>query len=136
MGGGPFHLTCPRVYRVRLSGKLRDWVSAKDVVLNMLSHLTTKGNVGVVLEYGGEGRAGLTVPERATITNMGAEMGVTTSIFPSDEVTRRFLKAQGREKDWTELSADPDADYDRVIEIDLSGHRASRRRPPQPRQRR
>jgi len=121
MGGGPFHLTCPRVYRVRLSGKLREWVSAKDVVLHMLSILTTKGNVGVVLEYGGEAVQGLGVPERATIANMGAEMGVTTSIFPSDEVTRRFLKAQGREKDWAELSADSGASYDRVIEVDLSG---------------
>jgi len=120
MGGGPFHLTCPRVYLVRLSGKLREWVSAKDVVLHMLSILTTKGNVGVVLEYGGEGVQGLGVPERATIANMGAEMGVTTSIFPSDEVTRRFLKAQGREKDWAELSADSGASYDRVIEVDLS----------------
>ncbi len=120
MGGGPFRLICPRVYRVRLSGKLREWVSAKDVVLHMLSILTTKGNVGVVLEYGGEGVQTLGVPERATIANMGAEMGVTTSIFPSDEVTRRFLKAQGREKEWAELSADPEADYDRVIEVDLS----------------
>jgi aconitate hydratase len=120
MGGGPFHITCPKVYQVRLSGKLREWVSAKDVVLHMLSILTTKGNVGVVLEYGGEGVKGLGVPERATIANMGAEMGVTTSIFPSDEVTRRFLKAQGREKDWVELSADPGAHYDRVIEVDLS----------------
>jgi aconitate hydratase len=120
MGGGPFHLTCPRVYRVELAGKLREWVSAKDVVLHMLSILTTQGNVGVVLEYGGEGVKGLGVPERATIANMGAEMGVTTSIFPSDEVTRRFLKAQGREQDWAELSADPGAGYDRVIEVDLS----------------
>ena len=95
-------------------------MSAKDVVLHMLSILTTKGNVGVVLEYGGEGVKGLGVPERATIANMGAEMGVTTSIFPSDEVTRRFLKAQGREKDWVELSADSGAGYDRVIEVDLS----------------
>jgi len=120
MGGGPFHLACPRVYLVKLAGKLREWVSAKDVVLHMLSILTTKGNVGVVLEYGGEGVKGLGVPERATIANMGAEMGVTTSIFPSDEVTRRFLKAQGREKDWVELSADSGAGYDRVIEVDLS----------------
>lgn len=120
MGGGPFHITCPRVYLVKLSGKLREWVSAKDVVLHMLSILTTRGNVGVVLEYGGEGVKGLGVPERATIANMGAEMGVTTSIFPSDEVARRFLKAQGREKAWVELSADPVASYDRVIEVDLS----------------
>jgi aconitate hydratase len=119
MGGGPFHLACPKVYLVRLSGSLGDWVSAKDVVLHMLSLLSTRGNVGVVLEYSGEGVKTLNVPERATIANMGAEMGVTTSIFPSDEVTRRFLKAQGRERDWVELAADPGANYDRIIEIDL-----------------
>ncbi|MGD0231130.1 MAG: aconitate hydratase, partial [Syntrophorhabdales bacterium] len=121
MGGGLFFLTCPRVYLVRLSGRLPDWVTAKDVVLKMLSLLTTTGNVGVVLEYGGEGVGTLSVPERATIANMGAEMGVTTSIFPSDEVTRAFLSAQGREKDWQPLSADGDAQYDRVIELDLAG---------------
>jgi aconitate hydratase len=120
MAGGPFRLTCPRVYRVRLSGELRPWVSAKDVVLHLLSMLTTKGNVGVVLEYGGEGVRSLGVPARATIANMGAEMGVTTSIFPSDEMTRQFLKAQGRENDWRELSADAGARYDRVIEVDLA----------------
>ncbi|OPY90820.1 MAG: Homoaconitase large subunit [Syntrophaceae bacterium PtaU1.Bin231] len=120
MGGGAFPLTCPKVYLVKLTGRLQDWVTAKDVVLKMLSVLSTKGNVGVMLEYGGEGVKTLSVPQRATITNMGAEMGVTTSVFPSDEVTRRFLKAQNREKDWTELSADADAKYDRVIEIDLS----------------
>ncbi len=120
MGGGAFPLICPRVYQVRLSGKLREWMSAKDVVLHMLSVLTTKGNVGVVLEYGGPGVCNLSVPERATITNMGAEMGVTTSIFPSDDVTRRFLKAQGREKDWIALEPDPDAHYDRIIDVDLS----------------
>jgi aconitate hydratase len=120
MGGGPFRLACPRVYLIKLAGRLREWVSAKDVVLHLLSMLTTKGNVGVVLEYGGEGVQGLGVPARATIANMGAEMGVTTSIFPSDEVTRRFLKAQGRESDWRELSADPGARYERVIEVDLA----------------
>jgi aconitate hydratase len=120
MGGGPFHLACPRVYQVKLAGRLRAWVSAKDVVLHLLSVLTTRGNVGVVLEYAGEGLKTLSVPERATIANMGAEMGVTTSIFPSDEVTRRFLKAQGREGDWVELSADPGARYERVVEVDLS----------------
>ncbi|MCU0592103.1 MAG: aconitase family protein, partial [Desulfobacterales bacterium] len=120
MGGGPFRLICPRVYLVKLSGRLREWVSAKDVVLHLLSMLTTKGNVGVVLEYGGEGVQGLGVPARATIANMGAEMGVTTSIFPSDEITRRFLKAQGRENDWRELAADSGARYDRVIEVDLA----------------
>jgi len=93
MGGGNFYLTAPKVQLVRLTGKLRPWVTAKDVVLHMLSLLTTKGNVGVVLEYGGPGVATLSVPQRATITNMGAEMGVTTSIFPSDEVTRAFLRA-------------------------------------------
>ncbi|MFA6093245.1 MAG: aconitate hydratase [Elusimicrobiota bacterium] len=120
MGGGSFYLSAPKVYQVRLSNKLKDWVSSKDVVLKMLELLGTKGNVGVVLEYGGPGVASLSVPERATITNMGAEMGVTTSIFPSDEVTRRFLAAQGREKDWASLCADADAKYERVIELDLS----------------
>jgi aconitate hydratase len=120
MGGGLFYLTCPRVYLVRLSHSLPDWVTAKDLVLKMLSLLTTMGNVGVVLEYGGEGVGTLSVPERATIANMGAEMGVTTSVFPSDEGTRRFLAAQGRERDWQALEADLDALYDRVIEIDLA----------------
>jgi len=120
MGGGGFPLTCPRVYLVKLTGRLKEWVTAKDVVLKMLSILSTKDNVGVMLEYGGEGAQTLSVPERATICNMGAEMGVTTSVFPSDDITRRFLKAQGREKNWQPLSADPDASYDRVIELDLS----------------
>ncbi len=120
MGGGLFYLTAPKVYQVNLTGELKPWVTAKDVVLKMLSILTTKGNVGVMLEYAGPGVATLTVPERATITNMGAEMGVTTSIFPSDDETRAFLKAQGREKDWVELIADADAAYDRVIDLNLS----------------
>ena len=120
MGGGPFHLTCPRVYLVKLAGSCASGCRPRTSCCTCSSILTTKGNVGVVLEYGGEGVQGLGVPERATITNMGAEMGVTTSIFPSDEVTRRFLKAQGREKDWVELTADPGAGYDRVIEVDLS----------------
>lgn len=120
MGGGAFRLVCPKVYRVNLTGRLRPWVSAKDIVLHMLSVLTTKGNVGVVLEYGGEGVAHLGIPARATIANMGAEMGVTTSIFPSDETTRRFLKAQGREQDWVALEADPGACYERTIDVDLS----------------
>ena len=120
MGGGPFYLTCPRVYKIHLVGKLRPWVTAKDVVLKMLDIFSTKGNVGVVMEYGGPGVDTLTVPERSTITNMGTEMGVTTSIFPSDERTRRFLKSQGREDQWVELTADEDAEYDRVIELDLS----------------
>ncbi len=120
MGGGNFYLTAPKVYLARLTGRLRPWVTAKDVVLHMLSVLTTKGNVGVVLEYGGPGVETLSVPQRATITNMGAEMGVTTSIFPSDAVTKAFLKAQAREQDWTELKADAGASYDRIIEVDLS----------------
>jgi len=120
MGGGPFYITCPKVYKVSLTGELKPWVSAKDVVMKMLEMFTTKGNVGVIMEYGGPGVKTLSVPERATITNMGAEMGVTTSIFPSDEETRAFLKAQGREEDWTPLDADPDAEYDKVVELNLS----------------
>lgn len=120
MAGEPFYLTCPRVIGVHLTGKLPDWVSAKDVILKVLSILSSRGNVGCVLEYFGEGVKNLTVPDRATITNMGAETGVTTSLFPSDEETRRFLKAQKREDVFSELKADKDAEYDRVIEIDLS----------------
>ena len=120
MGGGLFYTACPRAYLVNLTGKLQDWVTAKDVVLKMLEILSTKGNVGVVLEYGGEGVKTLSVPERATIANMGAEMGVTTSIFPSDNITKKFLKAQGRVQDWTPLKADRGAKYDRVIDLDLS----------------
>ena len=120
MAGGPFYLTCPRVLGVKLSGRLREWVAAKDVILKLLSILTTKGNVGWAVEYLGEGAATLTVPQRATITNMGAELGVTTSVFFSDEQTSRFLGAQKREQDYQRLSADADAEYDRVIEIDLS----------------
>ncbi len=119
MGGGPFYLTCPTVTRIKLTGRLKPWVAAKDVILYILELLTTKGNVGTVIEYDGEGVATLTVPERATITNMGAELGITTSVFPSDETTRMFLTAQGREQDWMELKADPGAEYDRTIEIDL-----------------
>lgn len=120
MGGGPFYLTCPKVIKINLTGRLQPWVSAKDVVLKMLEIFTTKGNVGYAFEYGGEGAKTLSVPERATITNMGTECGVTTSVFPSDEVTRQFLKAQGREKDWAEIKADEDAEYEKVIDIDLS----------------
>ena len=119
MGGGEFYITCPKVYKINLKGKLQPWVSAKDVALKMLEIFTVKGNVGVIMEYSGPGVENLTVPERATITNMGAEMGVTTSIFPSDEETRKFLKAQGREADWVEMKADDDAEYDKVIELDL-----------------
>ena len=120
MAGGPFYLPCPKVVKVNLKGKLKPWVAAKDVVLKMLEIFTTKGNVGCVFEYGGDGVKTLSVPERATITNMGAECGVTTSIFPSDDTTKAFLKAQGREKDWTELKADSDAEYFKEIDLDLS----------------
>ncbi len=119
MGGGPFYLTCPKVVKVNLTGKLQPWVSAKDVILSILRMLTTKGNVGTVIEYGGEGVRTLSVPERATITNMGAELGVTTSVFPSDEITRSFLKAQRREREWTAITADDDAKYEKVIDLDL-----------------
>jgi aconitate hydratase len=120
MAGGPFCLTCPKVLGVKLTGKLDDWVAAKDVILKLLSILTTKGNVGWAVEYFGEAVSTLSVPQRATITNMGAELGVTTSIFASDEQTRRFLAAQKREKAYQPLAADVDAEYDRIIEIDLS----------------
>ncbi len=120
MGGGPFYLACPRVIGIRLTGRLRPWVAAKDIILQVLQILTTRGNVGFVVEYTGPAVESLSVPERATITNMGAELGVTTSVFPSDNITRQFLKAQGREKVWREILPDPDAAYDRDIEIDLS----------------
>lgn len=123
MGGGAYYITCPEVVRVNLVGKLSDWVSAKDVILEVLRVLTVKGGVGRVIEYAGEGVKTLSVPERATITNMGAELGATTSIFPSDEVTRQFLKAQGREDVWVEIKADEDAVYDHEITIDLSALR-------------
>jgi len=120
MAGGPFYLRCPKVLGVKLTGQLADWVAAKDVILKLLSILTTKGNVGWSVEYFGGGVSELTVPQRATITNMGTELGVTTSIFASDEQTRQFLRAQKREKDYEPLSADADAEYDRVMEINLS----------------
>ena len=120
MGGGAYYITMPKMVRVNLTGKLRPWVSAKDIILAVLKVMSVKGGVGKIVEYGGEGVKTLTVPERATITNMGAELGATTSVFPSDETTREFLKAQGREEDYTELSADADAVYDEVIEINLS----------------
>ncbi len=120
MGGGAYYITMPKMYKVNLTGKLQPWVSAKDVSLEILRILSVKGGVGVIMEWGGEGIANLSVPERATITNMGTELGATTSIFPSDEVTREFLRAQGREEDYVPLAADPDAVYDRVIDIDLS----------------
>ena len=120
MAGKPFYLICPEVIKINLTGKLNPWVSAKDVILKVLELFTTKGNVNTVFEYGGEGVSCLTVPERATITNMGAECGVTTSIFPSDKMTRLFLRSQQRESDFTELKADKDAGYAKVVNIDLS----------------
>src|SRR5512136_2814080 len=107
MAGGPFYLSYPKVIKIELKGKLRPWIAAKDIILKVLEIFTTKGNVGCVFEYAGEGVKTLSVPERATITNMGAECGVTTSMFPSDEVTKAFLKSQGRIGDWTALFADP-----------------------------
>ncbi len=120
MGGGAYYITCPKVVKIELKGKLSPWVAAKDVILEVLKRLSVKGGVGKVMEYCGEGVKTLSVPERATITNMGAELGATTSIFPSDEITRQFLKAQGREEVWTPLSADEDAVYDEEVVIDLS----------------
>lgn len=120
MGGGTYYITMPKMVRVNLIGKLSPWVAAKDVILEVLRIMTVKGGVGKIVEYGGEGVKTLSVPERATITNMGAELGATTSVFPSDEITKAFLKAQGREEDWIELKADDDAVYDEVIDIDLS----------------
>ena len=119
MAGGPFILAMPKLIGVKLTGRLSPFVAAKDVILTLLSILTTKGNVGMAVEYFGDGVASLSVPERATIANMGAELGVTGSVFPSDEATRAFLKAQGREACWQPLAADAGAVYDRVIEIDL-----------------
>ena len=120
MGGGAYYITMPKMYKVNLTGKLRDFVTAKDVSLEILRILSVKGGVGAIIEWGGEGVKTLSVPERATITNMGAELGATTSIFPSDEVTREFLKAEGREADFTPLASDEDAVYDKVININLS----------------
>ena len=120
MAGKPFYLICPKVIKINLTGKLQPWVSAKDIILKVLEVFTTKGNVNTVFEYGGEGVASLAVPERATITNMGAECGVTTSIFPSDKMTRLFLRSQQRESDFMELKADRDANYSKVVNIDLS----------------
>lgn len=119
MGGGAYYLKMPKVTRVHLSGKLGEWVSAKDIILEVLRRLTVKGGVDHIIEYSGPGIKTLSVPERATIANMGAELGATTSIFPSDELTRDFLKAQGREEVWTELEADEDAIYDRELFINL-----------------
>jgi len=120
MAGKPFYLICPKVIKINLTGRLKPWVSAKDVILKVLEIFTTKGNVNTVFEYGGEGAASLSVPERATITNMGAECGVTTSIFPSDKITRIFLRSQQRERDFTQLEADKDASYAKIVNIDLA----------------
>lgn len=119
MGGGTYYIPMPKMTRINLTGYLKPWVSAKDVILEVLRIMSVKGGVGKIIEYGGEGVKTLSVPERATITNMGAELGATTSIFPSDEITLAFLKAQGREDDWTEILPDDDAEYDEVINIDL-----------------
>ena len=120
MGGGAYYITYPKIVKINLTGKLSPWVAAKDVILEVLRRMSVKGGVGKVIEYTGEGVKTLSVPERATITNMGAELGATTSIFPSDEITRQFLKAQKREDVWTPLSADEDAVYDEQIDINLS----------------
>ena len=120
MGGGAYHIAMPKLYKVNLTGRLSPYVTAKDVSLEILRILSVKGGVGAIIEWGGEGVSTLSVPERATITNMGAELGATTSIFPSDEVTRAFLEAQGRGADYVPLSSDPDAQYDKIIDINLS----------------
>jgi len=120
MGGGAYYITMPKMYKVNLTGKLRDFVTAKDISLEILRILSVKGGVGAIIEWGGPGIAGLSVPERATITNMGTELGATTSIFPSDEVTRAFLEAEGRGGDYRELKSDEDAVYDKIIDIDLN----------------
>ncbi len=120
MGGGAYYITMPKMFKVNLTGKLNPFVTAKDVSLEILRILSVKGGVGAIIEWGGPGVKTLTVPERATITNMGAELGATTSIFPSDEITEAFLKAQGRGADFTALESDADAEYDRIIDIDLS----------------
>ena len=120
LGGGTYYITMPKIVEVELRGSLQPWVTAKDVILEVLRRLTVKGGVGKIIEYTGEGVKSLSVPERATITNMGAELGASTSVFPSDEVTREFMRAQGREKDFVALSADEGAVYDEHIVIDLS----------------
>ncbi|MEY8572896.1 aconitate hydratase [Oscillospiraceae bacterium 21-37] len=120
MGGGEYHISMPKMTKINLTGRLSPWVSAKDVILAVLQKMSVKGGVGKIIEYGGEGISTLTVPERATITNMGTELGATTSIFPSDEITREFLEAQGRGDQWAELKSDPDAVYDEEFTIDLS----------------
>ena len=120
MGGGAYYITMPKMFKVNLTGTLRPYVTAKDISLELLRILSVKGGVGAIIEWGGPGIAALSVPERATITNMGTELGATTSIFPSDDVTRAFLAAEGREADFVPLASDPDAQYDRIIDIDLN----------------
>jgi aconitate hydratase len=120
MAGKPFYMIMPKIYGIKLTGKLRPWVAARDVLLEVLRQLTVKGGVGYIMEYFGPGVAELSLTDRATITNFGAELGATTSVFPSDEQTRKYFAAQGREEQWRELSADADAEYDKVLEIDLS----------------
>lgn len=120
MGGGAYYITMPKMFKVNLTGTLRPYVTAKDISLELLRILSVKGGVGAIIEWGGPGIAALSVPERATITNMGTELGATTSIFPSDDVTRAFLTAEGREADFIPLASDPDARYDRIIDIDLN----------------
>jgi aconitate hydratase len=120
MSGGPFFLIYPKVIRVNLQGQLLPWVTAKDVILELLKKLTTKGNVNTVIEYNGPGTHQLSVPERSTLTNMGAELGVTTSLFASDDITLDFFRAQQRADEWVELLPDPNAQYDQTIDLDLS----------------
>jgi len=120
MAGKPFYLVMPRIYGIKLTGRLRPWVAARDVLLEVLRQLTVKGGVGYIMEYFGPGVANLSLTDRATITNFGADLGATTSLFPSDENTRKYMVAQGRGDQWQELSADPDAEYDKVLEIDMS----------------
>lgn len=132
MAGGPFYMSMPKIVLVKLTGKLGPWVSAKDVILELLRRISVKGGVGKIMEYGGDGVRTLSVPDRATITNMGAELGATTSVFPSDDLTREFLKAEGREDSWVKLEADADAEYDETIEIDLSSLEPMIAQPHQP----
>src|SRR5262249_60402158 len=118
MGGGPYHFTMPNVVRVHLTGRLRPWVSAKDVILELLRRYTVRGGSGRIFEYAGPGAAALSLPQRATICNMGAELTLTTSVFPSDEATRAYFRLLGREDEWAPLAADPGAEYDGEIELD------------------
>ena len=125
MGGGPYHFTMPRVVEVRLAGGLRPWVTAKDVILELLRRLTVRGGAGKLFEYTGPGVAALSLPQRMTIANMGAELTLTTSLFPSDETTRDYFRRLGRESEWAPVAADADAEYDELIELDLRVSRPS-----------